>query len=157
MKALFEEVEKSEEDGGDRYEIDGAGTEDSHYNPDTGKTHWNPNMGVQGTDSAGNQGELSPAMVLGHELAHAVEHKTNQEQFNSNRRNPYPPGHKDKEGNSDGQYDNPEEKRAIKKIECPCAKKLGELQRNSHKGSRLDGKPTVPGVKTPSRSDLLTK
>ena len=146
MKELLEVVERGKAKGGEEYKIQGSGLDDAEYDDQTGITHWDPKRGMKGIDANGNPGTLSPAMILGHELAHAVEHKTNPIQFADNKR-PYPPDHVDRDGNPDGQYDTPEEKRVIKNIECPCAKLLGELVRNSHQGTRNDKVPTVPTKK----------
>ncbi len=89
------------------------------FQPHRHKVYYHPRSGLK-TTSGGKQ---SPALGLLHELGHAKGYLDN-------------PRKNDKlHGTHDHSYDNLEEKRVIKNIENPAAKKLGEATRRGHGGS----------------------
>lgn len=88
------------------------------FSPQRHRVYYHPRSGLQ-TDQGGKQ---SPALGLLHELGHAKGYLDN-------------PRKNDKlHGTHDHHYDNLEEKRVIKNIENPAARKLGEATRRGHGG-----------------------
>jgi len=83
------------------------------YRAATNTVFWNPGMAVRFLDGA----VMSPAMVLIHELAHAINFIAN----------PTP----------DPQYGNSEDRRVIVNYENLIAAQLGEPTRNNHVGTPL--------------------
>lgn len=99
------------------------------FSPHRHKVYYHPRSGLQ-TDGGGKQ---SPALGLLHELGHAKGYLDN-------------PRKNDRlHGMHDHQYDNLEEKRVIKNIENPAARKLGEATRTGHggRGFRTAGPTTT--------------
>jgi RHS repeat-associated protein len=68
----------------------------------------------------------SPALGLLHEASHALQHLTNEAQFNS-----------DSKPKSDARYDTKEERRVIERVETPAARKLGEPTRTNHRDGHV--------------------
>lgn len=99
------------------------------FSPHKHRVYYHPRSGLQ-TDGGGKQ---SPALGLLHELGHAKGYLDN-------------PRKNDRlHGTHDHQYDNLEEKRVIKNIENPAARKLGEATRKGHggRGFRTAGPTTT--------------
>lgn len=99
------------------------------FNPHRHRVFYHPRSGLQ-TDGGGKQ---SPALGLLHELGHAKGYLDN-------------PRKNDRlHGTHDSHYDNLEEKRVIKNIENPAARKLGESTRKGHggRGFRTAGPTTT--------------
>jgi hypothetical protein len=89
---------------------------DDHFDPNTDTIAWDPNSALR-TQRGGRQ---SPALGLGHEMAHAVE-RPQREAALSNR--------------AVAQYDTLEERRVIRGSERLAARGLGEAVRFDHRGS----------------------
>ncbi|NRB48378.1 MAG: hypothetical protein HRU41_11950 [Saprospiraceae bacterium] len=88
------------------------------FSPHKHRVYYHPRSGLK-TDQGGKQ---SPALGLLHELGHAKGYLDN-------------PTENDRlHGTHDHHYDNLEEKRVIKNIENPAARKLGEATRTGHGG-----------------------
>ncbi|MFD1802272.1 RHS repeat-associated core domain-containing protein [Mixta tenebrionis] len=124
MKKIIKKLEKSSK----TYTINYFDEMNGYFDPNTDEISWNPKMAI---DCTNNGGSLSPAMVLGHELAHAKRswyHKLLS---------------KINDGKDYGDYDNYEEKRVITGPEHHAAKTLGEGVRYDHRGSpRIVSSPT---------------
>jgi hypothetical protein len=88
---------------------------DDRYDPDTRTVHWDPYKRGDLT----NGGHQSPALILGHEMAHATENPQLNERLRNTR---------------DSKYDNKEERRVILNYESPAARELGESTRSNHRG-----------------------
>lgn len=90
---------------------------DGFYDPSSHYIQWDSLNGVHVWDSKGNSGIMSPASVLGHEMAHATDPK-----LAINRTIKIP------------DYDTAAEVYAIDKIETPFNRKMGEPVRDNHRG-----------------------
>ena len=80
---------------------------------------WNPRQGIKTTGG----GRQSPATILEHEFAHAVDESDN------------PAKHHQRKSQKVKRYDNLEEKRVIRGAEAKTARKLGEAVRTDHRGT----------------------
>lgn len=89
---------------------------DDHFDPNSDTIAWDPYSALK-TSQGGRQ---SPALGLGHEIAHAVEAPSREDSLTS-RRLP--------------RYDNAEERRVIRGSEAHAARTLGEAVRSDHRGS----------------------
>jgi len=85
------------------------------YDPNTRTVYWDPHSALQ-TTTGGHQ---TPALGLGHEMAHATGDR-HQNAVLSNT--------------PDRRYDNKEERRVIRNYENPAARELGESPRYNHGG-----------------------
>lgn len=86
------------------------------FDPNTDDISWDPYSAMRTT----NGGTQSPALGLGHELAHAVESPAREERLNDQS----VPG-----------YDTAEEERVIRGSERRAARTLGEGVRFDHRGT----------------------
>ena len=86
------------------------------YDPNTHVVAWDPHSALR-TASGGRQ---SPALGLGHELAHAAASPTAYDAASSRRLRA---------------YDDAEERRVIRGAEAHAARTLGEAQRYDHRGT----------------------
>ncbi|HET9394137.1 MAG TPA: hypothetical protein VFO29_11540 [Candidatus Rubrimentiphilum sp.] len=89
---------------------------DDHFDPATNTIAWDPYSALRTTHG----GKQSPALGLGHEIAHAVEPPA-REAILSSRLRP--------------NYDNAEEARVIRGSERHAARTLGEAVRFDHRGN----------------------
>jgi hypothetical protein len=89
---------------------------DDHFDPATSTIAWDPYSALRTTRG----GMQSPALGLGHEIAHAIEPPA-REAILSNRLRPG--------------YDNAEEARVIRGSERHAARTLGEAARFDHRGN----------------------
>ena len=89
---------------------------DDHFNPSSNTIEWDPYSALRTTRG----GTQSPALGLGHEIAHAVE-SPRREKTLSDR--------------AVCGYDNYEERRVIRGSERHAARTLGEAVRFDHRGS----------------------
>ena len=111
-RRLFERLESSARTF--RLKVDSRG--DDHFDPATGTIAWDPYSALRTTRG----GTQSPALGLGHEIAHAVESPRVQAGLSALVR----PG-----------YDNAEEARVIRGSERHAARMLGESVRFDHRGT----------------------
>ena len=91
------------------------------------KILWNTNLGMKAKDTGY---EMSPAEVINHEAAHAVQYDENQEQYQKDH------------DTENADYKNEEEKRVITGPEQETAKKMGKLKdgevtRATHKATPI--------------------
>ncbi len=94
------------------------------YDPNTRTVYWDPNSALETTGG----GHQTPALGLGHEMAHATgnSHMTSE-----------------LSGIADPRYTNMEERRVILNYEDPAARQLGESTRSDHFGTAYNvGSPT---------------
>jgi len=117
----------------------------SWFDPRKNTIYWSPNTSISYKGQGGRPGnegtwDASPALVLLHEVAHAVG-------FHNN------PNNYGKANEPDGTpYDNPEEKRVITGVETPAAKQLGEPTRTTHGGTpNTEPAPVVPATEPRKR------
>jgi hypothetical protein len=89
---------------------------DDHFEPATGTIAWDPYSALRTTRG----GTQSPALGLGHEIAHAIESPAREAILSTRLR----PG-----------YDNAEEARVIRGSERHAARTLGEAVRFDHRGN----------------------
>lgn len=89
---------------------------DDHFDPSTGAIVWDPYSALRTTRG----GRQSPALGLGHEIAHAVESPQREARLAARA----VPG-----------YDTAEERRVIRGSERHAARTLGESVRRDHRGS----------------------
>ena len=89
---------------------------DDHFDPATNTIAWDPYSALRTTRG----GMQSPALGLGHEVAHAVEAPAREASLSDRVR----PG-----------YDNAEEARVIRGSERHAARTLGEAVRFDHRGN----------------------
>jgi hypothetical protein len=89
---------------------------DDHYDPNSNTIAWDPYSALRTTRG----GTQSPALGLGHEVAHAVEAPTRESAL-SRRALP--------------RYDDAEERRVIRGSERHAAQTLGEAVRFDHRGT----------------------
>lgn len=112
--------------------------ETSAYDPFTRTIFWDCNMGVvTNYRYCGDiKGSLSPAVVLGHEVAHQEDHRKDTKR------------HNDRKKKKDPDYSNEEERRVIEELEVPTARHLGETTRSGHHGepSYVNGPTTRPQI-----------
>jgi hypothetical protein len=111
-RRLFERLDSSARTF--RLAIDRRG--DDHFDPDTDTIAWDPYSALRTTRG----GRQSPALGLGHEIAHAVESPRVQAELSARVR---------------ARYDNAEEARVIKGSEHHAARTLGENVRFDHRGT----------------------
>lgn len=90
--------------------------DDDHFDPNTNTIAWDPYSALRTTQG----GTQTPALGLGHEIAHAVEAPSREDRLDA-RRLP--------------RYDNAEERRVIRGSEAHAARTLGEAVRFDHGGS----------------------
>lgn len=90
--------------------------DDDHFDPNTDTIAWDPYSALRTTQG----GTQSPALGLGHEVAHAVEAPSREDRLTA-RRLPL--------------YDNAEERRVIRGSESHAAHTLGEAVRFDHRGT----------------------
>jgi hypothetical protein len=90
--------------------------DDDHFDPNTGTIAWDPYSALR-TSHGGSQ---SPALGLGHEVAHAVEAPSREDALTGYRL---------------PRYDNAEERRVIRGSETHAARTLGESVRFDHRGT----------------------
>jgi hypothetical protein len=112
-RALFSRLEHAP---GRQYRLTLNRRNDDHFDPRTDTIAWDPYSALRTTGG----GRQSPALGLGHEVAHAVESRTTEDRL-SHRRVAH--------------YDNAEERRVIRGSECHAARTLGESTRNDHDGT----------------------
>ena len=86
------------------------------YDPATRTVYWDPNSALETTDG----GHQTPALGLGHEMAHATGNRHMTDELS---------------GMADPQYDTREERRVILNYEDPAARQLGESTRHDHGGN----------------------
>ena len=86
------------------------------YDPATRTVYWDPNSALETTDG----GHQTPALGLGHEMAHATGNRHMTAELS---------------GMADPQYDTREERRVILNYEDPAARQLGESTRSNHGGN----------------------
>ena len=89
---------------------------DDHFEPATDTIAWDPYSALRTTRG----GTQSPALGLGHEIAHAIESPAREASLNNRLR----PG-----------YDTAEEARVIRGSERHAARTLGEAARFDHRGN----------------------
>lgn len=89
---------------------------DDHFNPNTNIIAWDPYSALRTTHG----GTQSPALGLGHEVAHAVEAPAREAKLSARAL----PG-----------YDDAEERRVIRGSERHAARALGEAVRFDHRGT----------------------
>ena len=118
MAYIISKLEKSKTS----YVVKFSKDQDDSYSRLTKTITWDPTSALAATDALGNMtGETqSPALGLGHELAHAKGDDSETMETNVK--------------GSDPQYGTKEEKRVIDPIETNAAKQLGEGTRDNHFG-----------------------
>lgn len=89
---------------------------DDHFDPNSNTIAWDPYSALRTTQG----GMQSPALGLGHEIAHAVEAPSREDALTAHRL---------------PVYDNAEERRVIRGSEAHAARALGEAVRFDHRGS----------------------
>lgn len=89
---------------------------DDHFDPNTNTIAWDPYSALRTTQG----GTQSPALGLGHEVAHAVEAPSREGRLSAHRL---------------PRYDNAEERRVIRGSETHAARTLGESVRFDHRGT----------------------
>lgn len=89
---------------------------DDHFDPANDTIAWDPYSALRTTRG----GTQSPALGLGHEIAHAVESPAREAALSNHFR---------------AGYDNAEEARVIRGYERHAARTLGEAERFDHRGS----------------------
>jgi NleD-like pathogen effector protein (putative zinc metallopeptidase) len=90
--------------------------DDDHFDPNTNTIAWDPYSALRTTKG----GTQSPALGLGHEVAHAVEAPEREDTLTAHRL---------------PRYDNAEERRVIRGSERQAALTLGEAVRCDHRGT----------------------
>ncbi|MHB8148179.1 MAG: hypothetical protein ACYDGM_13105 [Vulcanimicrobiaceae bacterium] len=89
---------------------------DDHFDPNTDTIAWDPYSALRTTTG----GRQSPALGLGHEVAHAVENPHAEDRLRNR---------------TDARYDDAEERRVITGSETRAARALHESVRHDHGGS----------------------
>jgi hypothetical protein len=112
MRATFRNVDRSRRTFHLRINHRG----DDHFDPQTNTIAWDPYSALRTTQ----RGRQSPALGLGHEMAHAAE-PAGKEAALERRALP--------------RYDNCEERRVIRGCERHAARTLGEAVRCDHRGT----------------------
>lgn len=90
--------------------------DDDHFDPNTNTIAWDPYSALRTTEG----GTQTPALGLGHEVAHAVEAPSREDTLTAHRL---------------PRYDNAEERRVIRGSERHAAITLGEAVRYDHRGT----------------------
>lgn len=111
-RRLFERLDRSSR----HFHLAVDRRDDDHFDPDTNTISWDPYSALR-TRQGGTQ---SPALGLGHEIAHAVEAPAREAALSA-RALPL--------------YDNAEERRVIRGSERHAAHTLGEAVRFDHRGT----------------------
>ncbi|MBE2231584.1 MAG: hypothetical protein IAE96_13125 [Chitinophagaceae bacterium] len=91
---------------------------------------WDPNTGSLAWNKNGDHGIVSPALMLLHEIAHANNFLSDPARYSMAQYTPT-------WGPDYGSYDNFEELRVTIRVENPAAQKIGEVQRDNHRGALL--------------------
>jgi hypothetical protein len=112
-RSLFARLEHGD---GRRYRLTLNRRNDDHFEPQTNTIAWDPYSALRTTGG----GRQSPALGLGHEVAHAVEPRAIEDRLSHHRV---------------AHYDNAEERRVIRGPECRAARTLGESTRTDHDGT----------------------
>jgi hypothetical protein len=112
-RALFARLEHA---GGRNFRLTFNHRNDDHFDPRTDTIAWDPYSALRTTEG----GRQSPALGLGHEVAHAVEPIADEQRLSHRRV---------------ARYDNAEERRVIRGSECHAARMLGESTRSDHDGA----------------------
>lgn len=112
MRRVIERVEHSSR----RLRLRAGHRGDDHFDPATGTIVWDPYSALRTTQG----GRQSPALGLGHELAHAAEAPAREAHLSAKAL---------------PAYDNAEERRVIRGPEREAARALGEAVRSDHRGS----------------------
>jgi hypothetical protein len=112
-RSLFARLERGD---GRRYRLTLNRRNDDHFDPRTNTIAWDPYSALRTTGG----GHQSPALGLGHEVAHAVEARAIEDRLSHHRV---------------AHYDNAEERRVIRGSECHAARTLGESTRTDHDGT----------------------
>ena len=86
------------------------------YDPQTRTVYWDPRSALRTTEG----GHQTPALGLGHEMAHATGNRHDTAVLSNT---------------PDRRYDNKEEGRVIRNYESPAARELGESARSNHGGT----------------------
>jgi RHS repeat-associated protein len=86
------------------------------YDPETRTVYWDPHSALQTTQG----GHQTPALGLGHEMAHATGNRHDTAVLSNT---------------PDARYDTKEERRVILNYENPAARELGESTRSNHGGT----------------------
>jgi len=120
MKKIFQKLYESDK----TYYIQPDCKGNDRFDPNSNTVYWDPTSGLETTTG----GRQSPALGLGHELAHAQGWD-----FNPDRSRALA-------NTSDPNYNNAEERRVIVGPETFAANTLGEDVRTDHSGKSL---PTV--------------
>jgi len=111
MRKTFDDLER----GPRIYYVTGNARNDDHYGALSDVVTWDPHSALR-TSGGGRQ---SPALGLGHELAHADEPAATRHRL---------------AGTYDARYDTKEERRVIDGAEAHAARSLGESVRRDHLG-----------------------
>jgi hypothetical protein len=106
-------VEKAFKSGHYHLEIIHDGND--RYDPATRTVYWDPHSALQTTEG----GHQTPALGLGHEMAHATGNRHDNAVLSNT---------------PDARYDTKEERRVILNYENPAARELGESTRSNHGG-----------------------
>jgi RHS repeat-associated protein len=93
----------------------------------TSKIIWDPMTGAYASNQKGEIGVVSPALMLLHEIGHANKFMTDPNMLFMLKR-------LSTQGTNLHEYDDAEEMRVINSIENPAAIRLGELERDNHRG-----------------------
>jgi hypothetical protein len=112
-RALFARLEHAR---GREYRLTFNHRNDDHFDPRNDTIAWDPYSALRTTGG----GTQSPALGLGHEIAHAVEPDGTERRLSHHRV---------------ARYDNAEERRVIRGSECRAARTLGEATRMDHNGT----------------------
>ncbi len=112
-RALFDRLER---DPARHYRLTVNHRNDDHFDPGTDTIAWDPYSALRTTGG----GRQSPALGLGHEVAHAVEPRAVERRLAHHRV---------------AHYDNAEERRVIRGSESRAAHTLGESARRDHGGT----------------------
>lgn len=112
-RALFSRLEHSDDR---RYRLTFNRRNDDHFDPQTDTIAWDPYSALRTTGG----GAQSPALGLGHEVAHAVEPRIVEQRLSHHRV---------------ARYDNAEERRVIRGSEYRAARTLHEATRTDHDGT----------------------
>lgn len=91
---------------------------------------WDPKTGSLGWNQNGEFGTISPALMLLHEIGHANN-------FLNDANNFFQAGSMGLTGTPYSEYDNFEEMRNTIRAERPAALKLGEVERDNHRGTLI--------------------
>ena len=120
MRMIFQKLSSSDQ----TYYIKPDAQGNDRFDPSTGTVYWDPTSALRTTES----GTQSPALGLGHELAHAEGYDYDEDRFRDLGSTPIP------------DYDDAEEQRVITGPETSAALTLHENTRCNHRAQSL---PTV--------------